>query len=51
MQIYVCVKHVPDSAANIVISGKKSIDQTVPFLINPYDEHAVTEAVKLKKIM
>jgi len=49
MQIYVCVKHVPDSAANIVISGKKSIDKSVPFLINPYDEHAVTEAVKLKK--
>ncbi len=49
MQIYVCVKHVPDSAANIVISGKNSIDKTVPCLINPYDEHAVTEAVKLKK--
>ena len=49
MQIYVCVKHVPDSAANIVISGKNSIDESIPFLINPYDEHAVTEAVKLKK--
>ncbi len=49
MQIYVCVKHVPDSAANIVISEKNSIDKTVPFLINPYDEHAVTEAVKLKE--
>ncbi len=49
MQIYVCVKHVPDSAANIVISGENSIDKAVPFLINPYDEHAVTEAVNLKE--
>ncbi len=49
MQIYVCVKHVPDSAANIVISEKNKIDESIAFLINPYDEHAVTEAVKLKK--
>jgi len=47
MQIYVCVKHVPDSAANIAILGKKSIDESVSFLLNPYDEHAVTEAVRL----
>lgn len=49
MKIYVCVKHVPDSAANIVILKKNQIDKNIAFLINPYDEHAVTEAVKLKK--
>ena len=49
MQIYVCVKHVPDSAANIHIVDNLKIDESVPFLLNPYDEHAVTEAVSLKK--
>ncbi len=49
MQIYVCVKHVPDSAANIHILDKESIDENVAFLLNPYDEHAVSEAAILKK--
>ena len=48
MQIYVCVKHVPDSAANISIIDKNRIDENVTFLLNPYDEHAVTEAVRIK---
>jgi len=49
MQIYVCIKHVPDSAANITILDKKYIDESIVFLLNPYDEHAVTEAAALKK--
>jgi len=49
MQIYVCVKHVPDSAANITIVDNTSIDEKIAFLLNPYDEHAVTEAAALKK--
>lgn len=48
MQIYVCVKHVPDSAANIHILDDTRIDENVAFLLNPYDEHAVTEAVKIR---
>ncbi|MCP3899640.1 MAG: electron transfer flavoprotein subunit beta/FixA family protein [Desulfobacteraceae bacterium] len=48
MQIYVCVKHVPDSAVNITILDKCRIDQNVTFLLNPYDEHAVTEAVRIR---
>lgn len=48
MQIYVCVKHVPDSAANIHILDDTRIDEDVAFLLNPYDEHAVTEAVSVK---
>jgi len=47
MQIYVCVKHVPDSAVHIAIVGKDRIDENISFLLNPYDEHAVTEAVRL----
>ncbi|MBC2706057.1 electron transfer flavoprotein subunit beta/FixA family protein [Desulfobacula sp.] len=48
MQLYICVKHVPDSAANITIVEKNRIDENLTFLLNPYDEHAVTEAVRIK---
>jgi electron transfer flavoprotein beta subunit len=48
MNIYVCVKHVPDSAATITIEGKNGINEKITFLVNPYDEHAVTEAAKIK---
>jgi electron transfer flavoprotein beta subunit len=49
MKIYVCVKHVPDSAAKITVVGNNRIDETVTFLLNPYDEHAVEAAVRLKE--
>ncbi len=48
MQIYVCVKHVPDSAASITITGDTGIDKNITFLLNPFDEHAVTQAVKIR---
>ena len=49
MKIYVCVKHVPDSAATITILEDNQIDEDVTFLLNPYDEHAVEEAARLKE--
>lgn len=48
MKIYVCVKHVPDSAATITVKGENEIEEGITFLMNPYDEHAVTEARRLK---
>ncbi|SLM31462.1 putative Electron transfer flavoprotein subunit beta, mitochondrial [Desulfamplus magnetovallimortis] len=51
MKIYVCVKHVPDSAANIALKDSKHIDDNVTLLLNPYDEYAVTEAVSFKKYL
>lgn len=48
MKIYVCVKHVPDSAAKISIREKNQIDESVTFLLNPYDENALEEAARLK---
>ncbi len=51
MQIYVCVKHVPDSSAVITVLEDNQIDENIIFLLNPYDEHAVTEAVKIKNSM
>ena len=49
MNIYVCVKHVPDSAATITVDGQTGINEKITFLVNPYDEHALTEAAKIKK--
>lgn len=48
-KIFVCVKHVPDSAATITVLGANRIDANVTFLINPYDEHALTEAVRIRQ--
>ncbi|MFO7444963.1 MAG: electron transfer flavoprotein subunit beta/FixA family protein [Ignavibacteriaceae bacterium] len=51
MNIAVCVSHVPDTATKIKIaSDEKSIDTTgVTYIINPYDEFAVEEALKTKE--
>jgi electron transfer flavoprotein beta subunit len=48
MKIYVCVKHVPDTAADITITGQTHIDEEITFIVNPYDEHAIEEAVRVK---
>ncbi len=48
MQIYVCVKHVPDTAANIKVVGEEGFDDAgCKFIANPYDEYAVEQAVQL----
>jgi electron transfer flavoprotein beta subunit len=49
MKIYVCVKHVPDTAAKITIIGNTQIDEKVTFIINPYDENAIEAAAGLKE--
>ncbi|HKJ81286.1 MAG TPA: electron transfer flavoprotein subunit beta/FixA family protein [Ignavibacteriaceae bacterium] len=51
MKIAVCVSHVPDTATKIKIdSSEKAIDNAgVTYVINPYDEFAVEEALKMKE--
>jgi hypothetical protein len=50
MDIVVCLKQTFDTEAKIVIDGKGKIDPTgVNLVINPYDEFAVEEALKLKE--
>jgi electron transfer flavoprotein beta subunit len=49
MQIYVCVKHVPDTAANIKITGEAQFDESVKFVVNPYDEYGIEQAIQLVK--
>ncbi len=46
MKIFACVKHVPDTAANIKVVGDSGFDESVKFVMNPYDEYAVEEAVR-----
>jgi len=48
MRIYVCIKHVPDTAARITILGENRIDERVTFIMNPYDENAIEEAARIK---
>jgi electron transfer flavoprotein beta subunit len=51
MNIIVCVKRVPDSESRIAkAADNASIDtQGAKFVLNPYDEYAVEEALKLKE--
>lgn len=51
MNILVCISRVPDTAAKIVIGGdRKSIDDKgVKYIISPYDEFALEEALQIKK--
>ncbi|KPJ94120.1 MAG: electron transfer flavoprotein subunit beta [Gemmatimonas sp. SG8_17] len=51
MKIAVCIKRVPDTETRIKIGADgKSIDESgVKFVLNPFDEYAVEEALKLKE--
>lgn len=51
MKIFVCLKQVPDTESRLQIKADKSgIEETgVKWIMNPYDEFAVEEALKLKE--
>lgn len=51
MNIAVCVSHVPDTTTKIRIAAdKQNIEQQgVSYILNPYDEFAIEEALKLKE--
>lgn len=49
MKIFVCVKSVPDTAATITVVRNTGFDESVKFLVNPYDEYAIEEAVSLSE--
>ncbi len=51
MKIIVCVSLVPDSTTKVKISGNgMSIDDSgVSYILNPYDEFAVEEALQLRE--
>lgn len=51
MNSVVCIAHVPDTEARIKIGGDgRSIDEAgVKFIVSPYDEFALEEAIRLKE--
>lgn len=51
MKIVVCVSHVPDTASKVLVgSDGKTLDpKDVAFVVNPYDEYAIEEALKTKE--
>jgi electron transfer flavoprotein beta subunit len=50
MKIFVCMKQVPDTETKIKITSDASSIETsgIKWVINPYDEYAVEEAVKFR---
>jgi electron transfer flavoprotein beta subunit len=51
VNIIVCIKRVPDTESKIVITQEgTSIDRSsLEYIVNPYDEYAVEEALKTKE--
>jgi electron transfer flavoprotein beta subunit len=51
MRIIICIKAVPDTAASVRIkSGSAAIDpEGLTYVMNPYDEFAVEEALRIKE--
>jgi electron transfer flavoprotein beta subunit len=51
VKIVVCLKQVPDTEATIKIGAdqKSVVEAGVKFIVNPYDEFAIEEALKIKE--
>lgn len=51
MNIFVCLKQVPDTASQIKImeDGKGIDESSLEWIINPYDEFALEEALQIKE--
>ena len=48
MKIFVCIKQVPDTETKIKTAGSGIDTNGIKWVMNPYDEYAVEEAVKLR---
>ncbi len=48
MNIYVLVKRTFDTEERIVVSGGKIQEDGAEFIINPYDEYAIEEAIQVR---
>jgi electron transfer flavoprotein beta subunit len=49
LNIIVCMKQTFSTEEKIVVKEKKVSEENVEFIINPYDEYAIEEAVRLKQ--
>ena len=52
MNIFVCIKQVPDTETKVIPNSDKSFIETtsIKWIMNPYDEFAVEQALQLKAI-
>jgi electron transfer flavoprotein beta subunit len=46
MNSIVCLKEVPDTEARIEVRGGKVVEEGIQYVVNPYDEFALEEALK-----
>ena len=50
MNIYVCIKQVPDTEATLLVKEGVHINESdIKWIMSPYDEYALEEALKLKE--
>lgn len=49
MNIVVCLKQVPDTASKIVVKDGRVVEEGLTWVVNPYDEFAVEEALRMKE--
>ncbi len=49
MHVVVCVKQTPDSAAKITVDNGKVAWGDAGLVVNPWDEYAIEEAIRLKE--
>lgn len=50
MNSVVCIAHVPDTESRINIAEGRKVDETgLKFIVSPYDEFALEEAIRLKE--
>ncbi|HET7707845.1 MAG TPA: electron transfer flavoprotein subunit beta/FixA family protein [Thermoanaerobaculia bacterium] len=48
MNSVVCISHVPDTEARIKVAGKGVDEAGLKFIVSPYDEYALEEAIRIK---
>ena len=49
MNSVVCISHVPDTESRIRVTGTKIEETGLKFIVSPYDEFALEEAIRLKE--
>lgn len=49
MKIVVLIKQVPDTETRIKISGNKIDESSIKWIVSPFDEHALEEALRLRE--
>jgi len=49
MKVIVCVKQVPDTEAQIRVKDNDIVRDNLNYVVNPYDEFAVEEALQIRE--